>query len=536
MKRKTVKIIIAVLVLAVVGGIVWSLRDLSQKRLLRAAEDVVFADADSAARLLEQVDTTRLTESSQMLNKLMWALVDIELHYLEKVDTVSCLSMTDSIQWNFCRTSMSEYHKKSGGKTRFSESILQHIYDYYEHESLGGTTDDLDATRRFGRICLVMSRHQKEKANIERFLYLTIHCAETCDDYALAYRAYHLLSQHTKDIMQLSSLTRALQHYRNRPDHRCCLLTLLNDYGGSVLQNGSFDFCHFPSLIRLSDLIASQKEELPTPSLCDSVYQCLDSLWALPAPNYAYAFSVIYEDNATIQTLRINVPVDKYEEAKSEFRNNNKKRYNPDFKSIKQNALDSFNASTNTYLTAGYVMKTKSLQRRLMLAAIVILLFTLLLLALLFRNWRIKIKQRHQEERAIQKHEVEQLADRLLHKDTMIAMLRGHIMDKSEILDMLEPTPGKRTVINARNWREIELTLDTVDGNFCSRLRAEFPQFSEEDIRLCMLARLHLSNAALSAIYLISISAIQHRKQKLKKEGFGVSDPTVSFDKIIANF
>ena len=131
MKRKTVKIIIAVLVLAVVGGIVWSLRDLSQKRLLRAAEDVVFADADSAARLLEQVDTTRLTESSQMLNKLMWALVDIELHYLEKVDTVSCLSMTDSIQWNFCRTSMSEYHKKSGGKTRFSESILQHIYDYY---------------------------------------------------------------------------------------------------------------------------------------------------------------------------------------------------------------------------------------------------------------------------------------------------------------------------------------------------------------------------------------------------------------------
>ena len=118
----------------------------------------------------------------------------------------------------------------------------------------------------------------------------------------------------------------------------------------------------------------------------------------------------------------------------------------------------------------------------------------------------------------------------------MIAMLRGHIMDKSEILDMLEPTAGKRTVINARNWREIELTLDTADGNFVSRLRAEHPLFTEEDIRLCMLTRLRLSNTALSAIYVISVSAVQHRKQKLKKEGFGVTDPTMSLDQIIADY
>ena len=118
----------------------------------------------------------------------------------------------------------------------------------------------------------------------------------------------------------------------------------------------------------------------------------------------------------------------------------------------------------------------------------------------------------------------------------MIAMLRGHIMDKSEILDMLEPTAGKRTIINARNWREIEMTLDTMDGGFVSRLRAQFPQFSEDDIRLCMLTRLRLSNTALSAIYVISVSAVQHRKQKLKKEGFGVSDPNVTLDQLIANY
>ena len=62
MKRKSIGIIVAMLVLAVVGGTAWSLRDLPQKRLLRAAENVVFADADSAAALLARVDTTRLTD------------------------------------------------------------------------------------------------------------------------------------------------------------------------------------------------------------------------------------------------------------------------------------------------------------------------------------------------------------------------------------------------------------------------------------------------------------------------------------------
>lgn len=51
-----------------------------------------------------------------------------------------------------------------------------------------------------------------------------------------------------------------------------------------------------------------------------------------------------------------------------------------------------------------------------------------------------------------------------------------------------------------------------------------------------MLTRLKLTNAALSSIYLISVSAVQHRKQKLKKEGFGVTAPSVTFDQVIAAY
>lgn len=553
MKKKTVGIIIvSVLVLALAGMGVWSSRDLSQKRLLRAADAMVFADVDSAARLLAQVDTTRLTEDSQMLLALLRALVHEEQWQLSYADTASCLSSGD--MWSFKRTTT---YKRADSKPVLADSLLLRVYQYYERASLGGTTNDKDDLRLFGRLCYAMSRNGNERApllNTDKLLHLAIHCAEASEDHALAFRAYRLLGQNTEEISQLLCATRALEHYRlgtkemslsdgakgsfsallrkrpcgpsARSDGRW-LLTLVNDYGCAVLRHAPFDLAHFPTVERMA---------------AASVFQCLDSLQALPAPKFMSAIFMRHgnyneTDSAYECITEVEVPINMYEEARLLFDENDENRKRkPDFETAWKNAIDGFNTSQDTYLAAGYVMKTASLQRHLMTAAIVILLLTLLLLGLLFRSWRVKAKQRHEAERIAHQREAEQLAERLRQKDAMIAMLRGHIMDKSEILDMLEPKAGKRTVINARNWREIELTLDTADGNFVSRLRTQYPQFTEEDIRLCMLTRLRLSNTALSAIYLISVSAVQHRKQKLKKEGFGVTEPTVTLDQVIANF
>ena len=553
MKKKTVGIIIvSVLVLALAGMGVWSSRDLSQKRLLRAADAMVFADVDSAARLLAQVDTTRLTEDSQMLHALLRALVHEEQWQLSYADTASCLSSGD--MWSFKRTTT---YKRADERPVLADSLLLRVYRYYERASLGGTTNDKDDLRLFGRLCYAMSRNGNERApllNTDKLLHLAIHCAEASEDHALAFRAYRLLGQNTEEISQLLCATRALEHYRlgtkemslsdgskgsfsallrkrpcgpsARSDGRW-LLTLVNDYGCAVLRHAPFDLAHFPTVERMAGA---------------SVFQCLDSLQALPAPKFMSAIFMRHgnyneTDSAYECITEVEVPINMYEEARLLFDENDENRKRkPDFETAWKNAIDGFNTSQDTYLAAGYVMKTASLQRRLMSAAIVILLLTLLLLGLLFRSWRVKAKQRHEAERIAHQREAEQLAERLRQKDAMIAMLRGHIMDKSEILDMLEPKAGKRTIINARNWREIELTLDTADGNFVSRLRTQYPQFTEEDIRLCMLTRLRLSNTALSAIYLISVSAVQHRKQKLKKEGFGVTEPTVTLDQVIANF
>lgn len=535
MKRKAIGIVVAVVVLALMG-IAWNWWNMPQNRLLRAAEDMVFMDADSAARLLEQVDTTRLTESSQMLFDLMRVLVNEERWYLSHADTASCLS-ADEWTWSFKRDIVKE---EADGHAAPDDSTLLRVYRYYENASLGGTIDDRDALRRFGRICFVLSRYYREKAQFSqtnRVFHLAIHCAEATGDHALAYRAYSkfvVQMNHTSAVQSQLFLRRALEHYRQSPDQPRRLLTLLNDYGFSVLHCAPFDLHHFGSLTRITALAARHRNEPPSPAVNDSVYQCLDSLWALPHADFSYMCTMRIDKVSAAG--EISVPVGMYEENQQQHEADETKHGCTSFESDRERAEQDFAVNRDTYLAPGYVRKSAVLQRRLMTTVIVILVLAVAVLLFVFRNWRAGVRRRHDAEQAAHRREAEQLAERLRQKDTMIAMLRGHILDKSEILDMLEPTAGKRTVINARNWREIEVTLDTADGGFVSRLRSEHPEFSEDDIRLCMLARLKLSNTALSAIYLISVSAVQHRKQKLKKEGFGVSDPAVTLDQIIANF
>ena len=537
MKRKTIGIIVAVLVLAVAGGTGWSLRDLPQKRLLRTAEDVVLADADSAAALLTRVDTTRLTESSQMLYDLLRALVYEERWYLRHADTVSCLT-SDAESWNFARQSADD---KADERTFPEESCRMRVFHYYKEESLGGTTNDEDALRRFGRICFVLSRRPNDSIvpmQINQLFHLAIHCAEATEDHALAYRAYDKFFNRMPfhgTAQPEFYLRRALKHYRLSPDQPRWLLTMLNDYGYTILLHSPFDLHHFGSLERITALAARHLEAPSSPAVIDSVYQCMDSLWALPHDDFTY-MCTLRVSKSTFTNGEVTVPVGMYEEAQQEHKADDTKHWRPSYDSETKKEEQNFSINRDNYLAPGYIKKSSVLQQRLMTSVIITLALAVLVLLLAFWNWSNHLHRRHEAEQAAHQREAEQLAERLRQKDSMIAMLRGHIMDKSEILDMLEPAAGKRTVINARNWREIEMTLDTADGNFVSRLRAEHPQFSEEDIRLCMLARLQLSNTALSAIYLISVSAVQHRKQKLKKEGFGVTDPTVTFDQIIANF
>ena len=564
-------LIVVVLILTGIGTTFFSACRGRQSLLLDEAELLALDDPDSAATLLAEVDAVQLHESDGALYALTRMLILEEQWQRHHADTVLCMLETDE-EWVFKReNSILRDSLDDTIDSLMADSTLLHAYNYYNERSIGGVTKNKTDLRRFGRICYALSRHYDDSDSLlqaDQLFHLAIHCAEVSGDYATAFRAYHQWGVHQVNHHPLTyndiywSFKQALDKFvdyrkvqgengSNLGDAQW-LLTLLNDYGMAYMEKPVLDPRCFSLLIQAASY-PSQFLHNPMPLVAvDSVVVLLDSVWRTPLLPFDSYTHIARSSQTKNQFIRERgVWKGGFEQAQDTWASQDRdsvmvgtpESYREGFDKDMRRAATHFGIGTNTYLAPGYAKQSAQLQARLMPAVLIILLLVIVLLLLLVIYWRKNIERKHRAAQVAQQQEAERAAEKAKHlaellqqKDALIATLRGHIIDKSEILEMLEPTVGKRTIIHAQNWREIEATLDTADRQFVARLRKEHPSFSEDDIQLCMLVRLKISNAALSSIYAISVSAVQHRKRKLKKDGFGITDPIVTLDQIIENY
>ena len=565
MKRTELQIPFFVLLLVVACSWLAAACGTRSGRLIAEAEALAYVNPDSAARVLALADTSALSESQRAHLALTQALIHEEKRQRCVGDTEVCLAVTDTA-WEFHRVIRS--HRRIGSNTEddtlLSDSSLLRAYHYYYRMSFCGTSDDKEVVRRFGRTCYALSRRYDDTDSLLQFdmlIHQAIHAACAAEDWATAYRAYHRWSEHSyfahgnpKLREAYWSVCQALKCYDLSRDCSQNFLWLINDYGRFFLHLNEIDPNNFPLLLRAAELTYDQLSAPPYAT----VYQLIDSVQHAHALLFQccpwYSYSVKADTTGLYSCQDVVLRFDRFLQHKDGhelgvatakyvfFPQSARDKW---FWDDQQKCARLFGIECRNYTAAGLALKASALQSRLMAAVIAALGLSLLVLLLLLWNWRNRLRRKHEAERAERAFEsaraaeqAERLAEQLRQKDTIISMLRGHIMDKSEILQMLEQGAGgtRRTVIDARNWREIEATLDTMDNGFVQRLRNDHPQFSEDDIRLCMLTRLKLSNNALASIYSITISAVQHRKQKLKKDGFGITDPAISLEQVIATY
>lgn len=122
----------------------------------------------------------------------------------------------------------------------------------------------------------------------------------------------------------------------------------------------------------------------------------------------------------------------------------------------------------------------------------------------------------------------------LLHQaNEVVAFLQNIILERTEAMKKLNQSGDSLIYLSPHEWSEIERTLDAIDNNRFANLRKQYPNMQEDDIRLCLLTRLGISNRTIGNIYCISISAVQHRKLKLKKDVFGESNPDITLEQIL---
>ena len=177
------------------------------------------------------------------------------------------------------------------------------------------------------------------------------------------------------------------------------------------------------------------------------------------------------------------------------------------------------------------------------IAAVIILLAVVLAL-----RYRIRMLRQQREfeqsklenELLMQEQEKQRLQQEAAHQKTLlhqanevVAFLQDFILERTEVLKKLNKSDDSLITLNPHEWSEIERTLNAIDNNRFARLREQHPNMQEDDIRLCILTRLGLSNRTIGNIYCITISAVQHRKLKLKKDVFGESNPDITLEQIL---
>ena len=166
---------------------------------------------------------------------------------------------------------------------------------------------------------------------------------------------------------------------------------------------------------------------------------------------------------------------------------------------------------------------------RTLLMTIVAFLMVIMALVLAVRY---RMRALHQEQRQLQQEADHQKAQ--LHQaNEVVAFLQNFILERTEVMKKLNQGGDSVIYLSPHEWSEIERTLNAIDSNRFANLREQYPNMQEDDIHLCILTRLGLSNRTIGNIYCITISAVQHRKLKLKKDVFGETNPNITLEQLL---
>ena len=410
----------------------------------------------------------------------------------------------------------------------------------------------------------------------ETLLRKTIHMAEASEDWHTNYIAYQRLAEalsqsNPEEALQL--MKKALTIYEQHPDDERNYVMLL-DYAGTFaaqvafINEGSFDealgFIH-----RAYDIA---KKKQMNDMMCQTLTSLANIAWAKEdyrqALNYAYQAEAVATDKlrpSILQVLaRSYLSLNMLDSAETIYR-----KINPTddvnlayivqsnlarialrrmgATQVEDSVAEAFDKIEDFYYkaleqkdqyyqeTLRQEMENQQLEYRSKMYArtlLFIIIASLIVISAIVLVVRYRMQAQRQEKQQLQQEAEHQQT--LLHQaNEVVAFLQNFILERSEVMKKLNQSGDSLIYLKPQEWNEIERTLNAIDNNRFANLREQYPNMQEDDIRLCILTRLGISNRTIGNIYCITISAVQHRKLKLKKDVFGESNPDITLEQIL---
>ena len=428
----------------------------------------------------------------------------------------------------------------------------------------------------------------------ETLLRKAIHLSEESEDWHTHYIAYQRLAEaisQSNPEEALRLMKKALDIYEQHPDNERNYVILL-DYAGTYAaqvaftKESSFD----EALDYINRAYDFAKKNQMTDLMCQTLTSLANIAWAeeddLQALDYAHQAEALATDElkqGTLQVLaRSYLSLNLLDSAETVYRQidpgeNVHLAYivqsnlakialrRMGATQVEDSVADAFDQMEDFYYKAleqkdQYYQETlrqemenqqleyrSQMYARTLLVVIIAAVFVILVVVLALR-YRIRIlrqqrayeqsqlanelRLQEQEKRRLQQ-ETDYQKDKLHQANEVVAFLQNFILERTEVMKKLNQDGDSLIYLSPHEWSEIERTLNAIDNNRFANIREQYPNMVEDDIRLCILTRLGLSNRTIGNIYCITISAVQHRKLKLKKDVFGEASPDVTLEQIL---
>ena len=410
----------------------------------------------------------------------------------------------------------------------------------------------------------------------ETLLRKTIHLAEVSEDWHTDYIAYQRLAEalsQSNPEEALRLMKQALTIYKQHPDDEHNYVILL-DYAGTFaaqlafINEGPFDealdFIH-----RAYDIA---KKNQMNDMMCQTLTSLANIAWAKEdyrqALDYAHQAEAVATDELQSGTLQViarsYLSLNMLDSAETVYR---KIHPGDDVHlayivqsnlakialrrmgaiQVEDSVAEAFDKVEDIYYkaleqkdeyyqeTLRQEMENQRLEYRSQMYARTLfigIIASLIVISAMMLVIRYRMQAQRQEKQQLLQEAKHQKAQ--LHQaNEVIAFLQTFILERTEIMKKLNQRGDSLIYLSPHEWSEIERTLDAIDNKRFAKLREQYPNMQEDDIHLCLLTRLGISNRNIGNIYCISISAVQHRKLKLKKDVFGESNPDVTLEQIL---
>lgn len=128
-------------------------------------------------------------------------------------------------------------------------------------------------------------------------------------------------------------------------------------------------------------------------------------------------------------------------------------------------------------------------------------------------------KRRHMLEKMEHKDKLHQIE--IDHKEKQITTMSEALLRKIDIVQRLQAiklSDRKQVILTEEDWKEIEVFLNCTNDKFVERLKSEFPQLTQKDIKFLMLVKLRIPYQSIAIIYGIEEKSVKQRLFLLKNK------------------